>query len=90
MATGKGPSLLGRDRFSRIHLDWIKLCNNHACYSLSLQDILERNSSVFSPELGTLKGVAATIQLDASAKPGFCKARIVPYSLKGKTEQEFD
>ena len=66
------------------------MCNNHACYSLSLQDILDSNSSVFSPELGTSKGITATIQLDASAKPCFCKARTVPYSLKGKIEQELN
>ena len=90
MATGQGPNLLGRDWLSRIRLDWTELCNNHACYSLSLQDILEGNSSVFSPELGTLKGITATIQLDVSAKPCFCKARTVPYSLKGKIEKELD
>ena len=73
VATGKGPSLMGRDWLTRIRLDWTELCNNHACYSLSLQDILDSNSSVFSPELGTLKGITATIQLDASAKPCFCK-----------------
>ena len=57
---------------------------NHACYSLSLQDILDINSSVFSPELGTLKGTTATIQLVPSAQPRFCKARTVPYALKEK------
>ena len=45
---------------------------------------------MFSPELGILKGITATIQLDASAKSCFCKARTVPYSLKGKIEQELD
>ena len=90
VATGQGPNLLGRDWLSRIRLDWTELCNNYACYSLSLQDILEGNSSVFSPELGTLKGITATIQLDVSAKPCFCKARTVPYSLKGKIEKELD
>ena len=90
VATGQGPNLLRRDWLSRIRLDWTELCNNHACYSLSLQDILEGNSSVFSLELGTLKDITATIQLDVSAKPCFCKARTVPYSLKGKIEKELD
>ena len=88
VATGRGPSLLGRDWLSKIYLDWTELCNNHACYSLSLQDILDGNSSVFSPELGNLKGTTATIQLDPSAQPRFCKARTVPYALKGKTSKE--
>ena len=90
VATGQEPSLLGRDWLSKIHLDWTELCNNHACYSLSLQDILDVNSSVFSPELGTLKDATATIQLDHSAQPRFCKARTVPYALKGKNEKELD
>ena len=90
VATGKGPSLLGRVWLTRIFLDWTELYNNHACYSLSLQGILDSNSSVFSPELSTLKGITTTVQLDASAKPCFCKARTVPYSLKGKIEQELD
>ena len=63
---------------------------NNACYSLSLQDTLDANSSVFSPELGTLKSTTATIYLDASAQPRFCKPRTVPYSLKGKIEKELD
>ena len=90
VATGQGPSLLGRDWLSKIRLDWTELCNNHACYSLSVQDILDVNSSVFSPELGTLKDVTATIQLDPSAQSRFCKARTVPYALKGKIEKELD
>ena len=90
VATGQGPSLLGRDWLSKIRIDWTELCNNHACYSLSLQDILDVNSSVFSPELGTLKDATATIQLDPSAQPRFCKARTVPYALKGKIEKELD
>ena len=90
VATGQGPSLLGRDWLSKIRLDWTELCNNHACYSLSLQDILDVNSSVFSPELGTLKDATATIQRDPSAQPRFCKARTVPYALKGKIEKELD
>ena len=45
---------------------------------------------MFSPELGTLKDATATIQLDPSAQPCFCKARTVPYALKGKIEKELD
>ena len=81
VATGQGPSPLGRDWLSKIRLDWTESCNKHACYSLSLQDILDVNSSVFIPELGILKGATATIQLDPSVHPRFCKARTVPYAL---------
>ena len=45
---------------------------------------------MFSSELGTVKGTTATIQLDTSAYPCFCKARTVPYALKGKIEIKLD
>ena len=31
-----------------------------------------------------------TIHLDSTAQPRFCKARTVPYALKGKIEKELD
>ena len=71
----------------KLHLDWTQLCANHVCYSLSLQDILDEHSSVFSSELGSLKDTIVSISLDPTAQPRFCKARTVPYSLKGKTEK---
>ena len=90
VARGNGPSLFGRDWLMKIRLDWIQLCANHVCYSLSLQGILDVYSSVFSPELGTLKDTSVTISLDHTVQPQFCKPRTVPYSLKGKTEKELD
>ena len=35
VATGEGPSFLGRYWLSKICLDWTELCNNHAYCSLS-------------------------------------------------------
>ena len=73
VARGNGPSLFGRDWLRKIHLDWTQLCANHVCYSLSLQGILDEYSSVFSPELGTLKDTSVTISLDHTVQPRFCK-----------------
>ena len=72
-------------------LDWTNLfCVNHACYSLSLQGILDTYATVFSPELGALKGTTATIRVDSTAQPCFHKPRAVPYALKTKIEKELD
>ena len=90
VANGRGPSLLGRDWLTKIRLDWTHLCNNHVCYSLSLQGILADYSTVFDTELGTLKGFTATIRMDPAAQPRFCKPRAVPYALKEKVEKELD
>ena len=90
VANGQGPSLLGRDWLTKICLDWTQLCNNHVCYSLSLQGIFADYSSVFDTELGTLKGFKATIHVDPTAQPRFCKPRAVPHALKEKIEKELD
>ena len=47
VARGNGPSLFGRDWLMKLCLDWIQLCANHVCYSLSLQGILDEHTSVF-------------------------------------------
>ena len=91
VAHGKGPSLLGRDWLAKLCLDWTNiLCNNHECYSISLQGILDDFATVFSSELGTLKGTTATIRLDPTAQPRFYKPRAVPYALKAKIDKELD
>ena len=90
VAQGNGPSLFGWVQLRKIRLDWTQLCANHVCYSLSLQGILEEYSSVFSPELGTLKDTSVTISLDHTVQLRFCKPQTVPFSLKGKIEKELD
>ena len=90
VARGNGPSLFGRDWLMKLRLDWTQLCANHVCYPLSQQGILDEHTSVFSSELGTLKDTTVSISLDRTAQPRFCKARTVPYSLKGKIEKELD
>ena len=68
VARGNGPSLFGRHWLIKLCLDWTQLCVNHACYFLSLQGIL---TSVFSSELGTIKGTSVTISLGPIAQPQF-------------------
>jgi len=86
VGTGHGPSLLGRDWLVKIHLDWTELCINYTCCSLSLQDTLEGNLSVFSSELGTLKDTTVTIKSDSSAQSCLCLNLILP-SEEGNVEK---
>jgi len=47
-------------------------------------------SSGFQEGLGTLCGFKAEIYVDEGARPKFCKAWTVPYSLRVKVEEELD
>ena len=53
-----------------------------------LSDILSRYKNVFQHGLGTLEGYEAKIIVDPEAQPRFYKARSVPYSMRGKVEDE--
>jgi len=70
----------------KIHLDWTGLCINNACCSLSLQDALVGNLSVFSSELGNLKDTTVKIKLDSSAQSHSCLNLVLP-SEKGNVEK---
>jgi len=52
--------------------------------------MLEKHSTLFSDELGTLKGTKVTLQVDSSVQPKFCKARPVPLALQKKVAAELD
>ena len=43
---------------------------------------------MFADELGTLQGSKASIHIDPSIPPKFCKARSLPYAMKDKVEKE--
>ena len=51
---------------------------------------IDEHTSIFDSKLGTLNDTTVTIHLDPTAQPRFCKARTVPYALKGKIEKELD
>ena len=55
-----------------------------------LNNLCEKYFDVFSPGLGTMKGVEVQLNVDKGAKPVFYKARPVPYSIKEKTELELE
>ena len=57
---GSGPSLLGRDWFTRIRLDWKQI---YHLQSNGLQAVLDSHSEVFREGLGTMKGLQQTFTL---------------------------
>ena len=88
VVSGDGPSLFGRDWMTKIQLNWKEIYT--VTMEAKLNDLLDRHSTLFQPGLGTLKDYKAKIYVDPQAKPKFCKARQVPYSMKSKVEEELE
>ena len=86
VVAGVGPSLFGRNWLHDIQLDW---SNIHQVRT-PLEQILDRYSEVFRPELGTLQGVQVKLELKPEARPVFHKPRTVPYSVKDAIEKDLD
>lgn len=89
----KGPALLGRDGLLQFQVNWheikvLKLQQSTQKTDAVLKEILDKHKAVFGSEFGKLKGITATMYLEDNAQPKFCKARLVPYSLKPKVEEE--
>ena len=96
-----GPTLFGREWLRQIQIDWPSIKSvstavdkvSDSCddsVKLNLKDMLEKHKSVFQSDLGSVKGIEATLNLKPGAKPKFCKARPVPYSMKPKVEAVID
>ena len=82
-----GPSLLGRNWLACFQLDWKAI---HTIQHMTLNNLLKKYESVFSPGLGTLKGFEAKIHVDPNVTARFCKARSVPFSMRELVEKELD
>ena len=80
VAKGDGPRLLGCDWLSRLHLDWkILALHTHQ----SLDSILEFHGAIFKPELGTLWGVEAKLDVEAAqAQPEEVVSTTAPQHLE--------
>ena len=88
MVDGSGPTLLGMNWLSKIHLGWLKIAKLSCEVKSDLEDVLQKHGTIFREELGLVKGVTARLQVESEATPIFCKARTVPYALRGKIKQE--
>lgn len=59
---GGGPSLIGQNWFTELHLDWKAV---HAIsLNHSLESILEHNKEIFQQVLGKIKGIKAKLHMD--------------------------
>ena len=88
---GSGPSLLGRDWLKDVKLDWNKsfqMNMDKKQVESRLEKLINPYSEVFEDGLGTFTGPKAKIHVEVDAVPKFCKARPVPYAMKGKIEEE--
>jgi len=93
---GSGPSLFGRDWLTQVKLDWKKICSIRVSDSDLSQAVrskmhttIQSHPNVFQPGLGTIKGIAAKLEMKHDAQPKFCKARPVPYALQEAVEAEY-
>ena len=79
----------------KISLDWVNLFPSvHGKFSVSqdtdirVERLNKLYAEVFKPELGTVKGVTAKLQLKGNATPVFQGPRLVPYALRFAVEEE--
>ena len=86
VVSGKGPNLFGRDWMLQIQLNWKQIYTVSS--DTTLEQLLNHHNSWFKSGLGMLKDYKANIYVDPQAKPKFCKARPVPYSMQAKVEEE--
>ena len=84
---GNGPSLLGRDWLHHLKLNWKELFQVRKLPSQSLEQILSRRAAVFKEELGTMRGVAATIYVEKGCRPRYFRPRSIPYALRPRVEE---
>ena len=89
---GKGPNLIGRNWLQEIKLNWRNIFQLKKAHTNThrVEELVQKYEEVFQKGLGTFTGPMAKIHVAADAKPIYCKARPVPYSLKKKVEEELE
>ncbi|XP_072145332.1 uncharacterized protein [Dermacentor andersoni] len=82
---GRKPSLLGHDWLAELKIDWKSVFTVQT--DGMVEELLRTYSDVFSTEVGLIKGHKAQLVLKEDARPVFCKARPVPFSLRTAVEE---
>ena len=87
---GEGPDLLGRDWMAALKVT-LSMGEVHTVEEeRSLLEVLTKYSSIFTEELGCLKGMEVKLNVDPNAIPKFFKPRPVPLALREKVERELE
>ena len=86
VVAGQGPSLFGLNWLDHITLNWGAIKSVRS----ELDQLLQKHEAVFRPELGTLKGIKAHLEVDPQAPPKFCKPRTVAYALREAIEKDLE
>ena len=85
---GHGPALFVRNWLKHIRLNWKNI--GAILYDEDLTRILSKHDELFSDKMGTIHPFSVKLSLVSNATPKFCKARQVPYALRGAVEEELD
>ena len=86
VAQGKKTVLLGHNWLEKLNLDWSTIFK--VSHMPAVEDILDKDEALFEKGYGHIKLYKASIQVCEGAQSLFLKARLIPYALKGKVEQE--
>ncbi len=95
---GKFPTLFGREWIRAFFGDsWLSKLVGDTVYQLKVRAnereqfvAAVKQSKVFEPGVGLVKGYEAALDLKLDSKPKFCKARPVPFALKDKVAETLD
>ena len=80
----QGLDLLGRDWMAALKLTFSMGEVHTVEEKRLLLEVLAKYSSIFTEELGCLKGMKVKLNVDPNATPKFFKARPVPLALREK------
>ena len=83
-----GPPLLGRNWLSALRLDWQTVFSVEP--NPSLQQVLDRHSSLFKDGLGEVRDVKAKIHISKDEHPRFFKPYQVPFARRKSVEEELE
>lgn len=87
VVAGQGPSLFGRSWLKKVRPDWATIGRVGGSV---VDEMLHEFAELFQPELGTIKGVQAQLEVQDDAVPRFHRSRSVPYALRGAIEQDLE